>query len=170
MWEIRTDQDGDDMEEEYDSFDSIIEVAEYLENEGLAHITDLDQYLEECISKETNSEKAELDEAVGEIAGTLALAAGGGLLAGAANAIGKKATEKAIDTAESKMASKQQTQEAGLLEQVGSNFVGQNLDPRDPSVVLINHYYPTLCKREDIEAVTKALDDAVDIFDQENGN
>jgi hypothetical protein len=112
-------------------------------------------------------EEAVLDEAIGEVAGTLALAAGGGLLAGAANAISKRATEKALDAAESKMASNQQSQETELSEQVGSNFVGQNLDPRDPNVVLINHYYPTLCKREDVEAVTEALDYAVDLFVKE---
>ena len=55
MWELRTDQDGDDTEEEYDSFDSIIEVAEYLENEGLAHITDLDQPLKESKPLEESS-------------------------------------------------------------------------------------------------------------------
>ena len=43
----------------------------------------------------------------------------------------------------------------------------EGLDPRDPNVVLIHHYYPTLCKREDIEAVTKALDAAVDLFQEE---
>lgn len=174
MYEVLYNRDGEEYEgDDLEDFDDIIELACYLDDEGYIKVTDLDQYLdelEESVSKETNSEKAELDEAIGEIAGTLALAAGGGLLAGATNAVGKKATEKTLDSVESKIASNQQGQEAELSEQVGSNFVGQNLDPRDPDVVLINHYYPTLCKREDIEAVTKALDDAVDIFDQENGN
>ena len=43
----------------------------------------------------------------------------------------------------------------------------EGLDPRDPNVVLIHHYYPTLCKREDVEAVSKALDAAVDLFQEE---
>lgn len=89
-------------------------------------------------------------------------------MAGAANAIGKKATEKAINTAESKMASKQQTQEAGLSEDYGSAY--QHLDLGDSNLVLINHYYPTLCKREDVEAVTEGLDYGLDIFEKEDGN
>lgn len=43
----------------------------------------------------------------------------------------------------------------------------EGLDPRDPNIVLIHHYYPTLCKREDIEAVNEALNAAVDLFLEE---
>jgi hypothetical protein len=73
MWELRTDQDGDDTEVEYDSFKSIIDVAEYLDGEGYIKVTDLDQYLDEL---------EELEEGVG---GTLI---GGALGSGAGKAVG----------------------------------------------------------------------------------
>lgn len=54
IYEVLYDTDGEEYEgDDLETFDNIVELACYLDNAGYIKVTDLDQYLEECVSKET---------------------------------------------------------------------------------------------------------------------
>lgn len=54
IYEVLYDTDGEEYEgDDLETFDNIVELACYLDDAGYIKVTDLDQYLEECVSKET---------------------------------------------------------------------------------------------------------------------
>ena len=59
VYEVLYDTDGEEFEgDDLEDFDNIVELASYLDDAGYIKVTDLDQYLEECVSKETKISEA----------------------------------------------------------------------------------------------------------------
>jgi hypothetical protein len=59
VYEVLYDTDGEEFEgDDLEDFDNIVELASYLDDAGYIKVTDLDQYLEECVAKETNISEA----------------------------------------------------------------------------------------------------------------